>query len=440
MDPTWRSIWARCCGADLPLSLALLIGTSACTSGMPTLTLSLVSPATPASPGRIRAVATAANGTSGTGVIRFSAELGTVDPESVALDEYGTARATWSCGATPAECPDGGVKLQARWSSEAAVVAQTLRMPIELDHSASEAGGADGGNGGLGSFSADTAHVVVGYHDSSCPISGHGAVVPVKNPSQVAFGFYCWQPNSNYMSVARGRLYYLDGCAVREFVRDPLTRSSTGVYSLPMNGGDNDPVTGLDGCTGRAERFMAWPDRDGFVYVQDNRAKVSPGGQLLWDGQAPLALGANGFVLYRLMLRTSDGTSISLSGPATLPFGIDRAVWAGDVFLVLAELSAGGSRALYAVGQDGSVNVRGMYAATIPNSVTNTVPGLLPSGDMYQGFLATPASSGTTLYRFAPDGSPPTLELRLAGDMWTSYLGLGTPDYLETLIVPSAGR
>lgn len=95
----------------------------------------------------LRVVASDATGKVGSGTVTVVADVGTADPETLTLDEFGTARFTYSCDVkTTPDCAIPRANLKVHWNLKPIV---TIEQPITLrDRPVVPDGGMGGGSAG----------------------------------------------------------------------------------------------------------------------------------------------------------------------------------------------------------------------------------------------------------------------------------------------------
>lgn len=94
----------------------------------------------------MRVVGTSADGKVGAGKVLVEADVGTIDPTTLTLDEFGTATFTYSCDATSIQdCAIARATLTGRWLLKPVV---TTEVTLSLRDKMMTGGGAGGGTGG----------------------------------------------------------------------------------------------------------------------------------------------------------------------------------------------------------------------------------------------------------------------------------------------------
>ncbi len=117
-------------------------------TGMPTLEITgptaVLRDGTPIT---LRVVGTEADGKVGAGKVTLEPDVGTVEPTSVTLDEFGTAAFTFTCNAaTTQDCAVARATITARWERKTVI---TTQASISLrDRTNTGGGSGDGGTGG----------------------------------------------------------------------------------------------------------------------------------------------------------------------------------------------------------------------------------------------------------------------------------------------------
>ncbi len=161
---------------------------ASCNAGIPVLTLG-ASPTTLEPNGkkaRITATATAADGTIGTGNVRFSVDVGTLTDETVRLDEFGSATTTYTCDrAMNPDCTDRAT-ITAKWETDKTTVTETLSIKLLLNSvtgGGTAAGSAGGGTVGPGEpqvlgFCGDPAQPAAATCCRNTMIATSGTVFP----------------------------------------------------------------------------------------------------------------------------------------------------------------------------------------------------------------------------------------------------------------------
>lgn len=101
---------------------------------------------------RITATATGSDGKIGTGSVRFSVDVGTLSAETVPLDGFGRATATYSCDrATNPDCTDRAM-VTVRWLSDKTALSETVSIRLVVGSGSGGGGAGAGGSGGTGGF------------------------------------------------------------------------------------------------------------------------------------------------------------------------------------------------------------------------------------------------------------------------------------------------
>lgn len=200
--------------------------------------------------------ATDAKGQVGTGEVTLVASVGTIAPESINLDGYGSGRAIWTCATG---CEAGGT-VEAAWRSTGA---STSTPPVRASKNAAyEAGTAGGGGGGgtTGPFTTridtgstwrvtaappSTAWTTLGFDDASWPQAV--VVVPAGgSPGQVGDSIWDLGPtvSSGSQQVWVRRTFSIPGAAIDSALLDIACNDDMQVW---VNG--TSVVTDADGVT-----------------------------------------------------------------------------------------------------------------------------------------------------------------------------------------------
>lgn len=399
--------WGKRMTLQRTLVVALVLAVASCgPMGEDTLDINVV-PRTLFDDGQVATVtvvATTAKGTVGSGVVKLTVTAGQLTDSSVTLDQFGTARTTWTCNKSLDAACMGAVQINGTWNGAGGAGKPVEGLATATVGPRTVTGGGTGGGGGM----AGRPHFLLEgllQGNATDQLSSALNREPSGAVSTTAVGF----PAHATLTVRNDNavLYYAtSGGALPEgvylWVEDVLGRMSGGAFDYPDTSGANDmPIQ--TGCPGfGAVKAFARPDSNRVVYRCGDLANTTAeDGSTLLTGVDVIAAGPQAVVLARKGsgLELINGTTHT---PVTIPGGVFGATGTETGFLVASPTATACD--LYSVDLSGTATRTGGFATTCV--VTGLWPSIIPSDGGALGRDGTFwVLNAHNLTSYAPDGS-----------------------------------
>ncbi len=308
-------------------------------------------------PIHVRAVATKADGTLGTGTVTFTSDKGSLAASSVPLDAYGTASTELVCD--PAADPGCAALFQvsATWPVNGKVTYAEARLNRggAGGGSGGTGGGAGGGFGTSGLFTSGRVLLLGTIAPGSC---GRDSIGDPRTPTSLMVAFPCYIDEQTAI-ISGGQLYYRDGLpGMRRFHQDSWDRAGTGTaYPSPDKVMDDHLYDSCGEFSFRISRtgriLHGCPTLGPGWYIDDQPAPWVPTSSVVY------AFGDDDSVLLDTGVMSADGGINPFSPSNTGPYGGPSLPIPGG--FLFTQLAASSTCDLFKVTLDGTTTRLGGY-------------------------------------------------------------------------------